>query len=138
MDGTRCRSGSAQPRPRRSRSHSTEPTCRRPNTYQLTVALLAAAGGRIEAVEITALTAGVFYARLALADGSAVDARPSDALNIAVLVDAPVRVDPEVVAAANNSPRRPAPGPSDHPAIAAEAMAALASLAHTADRGSGT
>ena len=70
--------------------------------------------------------------------GATVDARPSDALNIAVLVDAPVRVDPEVVAAANSSPRRPAPGPSDHPAIAAEAMAALASLVSTEDRRSGT
>jgi RNA polymerase sigma factor (sigma-70 family) len=110
----------------------------RPSTYQLTVALLAAAGGRIEAVEIVGLTAGVFYARLALADGSTVDARPSDALNIAVLVNAPVRVHPEVVTAANGSSRRPAPGPSDHPAIAAEAMAALAALVRTEHRGSGT
>ncbi|WP_433557587.1 bifunctional nuclease domain-containing protein [Pseudonocardia xinjiangensis] len=43
--------------------------------------------------------------------GPAVDARPSDALNIAVLVDAPVRVHPEVVTAANGSPGARRPGP---------------------------
>jgi bifunctional DNase/RNase len=104
-------------------------TLPRPNTYQLTVSLLAAAGGQVDAVEVAALTAGVFYARLLLADGSAVDARPSDALNIAVLVDAPVRVDPGVIRAAGESPRKILPGPSDHPAIAAEAVAAWRAVA---------
>jgi bifunctional DNase/RNase len=110
----------------------------RSSTYQLTVALLAAAGGRIEAVDVVGLTDGVFYARLALADGSAVDARPSDALNIAMLVDAPVRVDPSVIRAVSARPRSLPPGPSDHPVIAAEAMTALRSLLPAERSGSGS
>ena len=69
----------------------------RPLTYRFAAGLLAAAGGSLREVRITRLEEGTFYAE-AIVDGAAgqrsVDARPSDALTLALLVDAPVRVDP--------------------------------------------
>ena len=64
----------------------------RPQTYQFTAALLAASGARLREVRITALTNDVFYAQAVLASGTVVDARPSDALNLAAISDAPVYV----------------------------------------------
>lgn len=97
----------------------------RPSTHRLTVALLAAAGGRVAAVEVVDLVDGVFHARIVLADGSAVDARPSDAVNIAALTGAPIGVARSVVERARAGGRTLPPGPSDHAAIAAEMTAAL-------------
>src|SRR5579863_8273464 len=77
----------------------------RPMTYQLAANLLTAAGSRVTEVRITRLAEGVFYA-VVVVEGPGgvveVDARPSDALNLAVVSGAPVRVnaavlsDPEV------------------------------------------
>jgi bifunctional DNase/RNase len=64
----------------------------RPQTYQFTAALLAASGARLREVQITSLTDDVFYAQAVLASGTVVDARPSDALNLAAISDAPVYV----------------------------------------------
>jgi hypothetical protein len=64
----------------------------RPQTYQFTAALLAASGGRLREVRITSLTDDVFYAQAVLASGTVVDARPSDAVNLAAVSDAPVYV----------------------------------------------
>lgn len=97
----------------------------RPSTHRLTLALLTAAGGRIAAVAIVALTDGIFYAKLVLGDGTEVDARPSDALVIAGLAGAPIRVEQAVLDAARESPRQLPDGPSDHVDIAADAVAAL-------------
>jgi RNA polymerase sigma factor (sigma-70 family) len=72
----------------------------RPMTYQLAANLLTAAGSRLTEVRITRLVEGVFYAVVVVeAAGGAVevDARPSDALNLAVLSGAPVRVDAAVL-----------------------------------------
>jgi bifunctional DNase/RNase len=72
----------------------------RPLTYQLAANLLTAAGSRLTEVRITRLVAGVFYAVVVLeAPGGVVevDARPSDALNLAVLSGAPVRVDAAIL-----------------------------------------
>ncbi len=71
----------------------------RPMTYQLAANLLTAAGSRLTEVRITRLVEGVFYAVVVVeAPGGVVevDARPSDALNLAVLSGAPVRVDAAV------------------------------------------
>jgi RNA polymerase sigma factor (sigma-70 family) len=72
----------------------------RPMTYQLAANLLTAAGSRLTEVRITRLTEGVFYA-VVVVEGPGglveVDARPSDALNLAVVSGAPVRVDAAVL-----------------------------------------
>jgi RNA polymerase sigma factor (sigma-70 family) len=68
----------------------------RPMTYQLSAGLLAASGARVNEVRITHLAEGNFYAAI-LIDGPSgpaeVDARPSDALNLAIVCSAPIRVD---------------------------------------------
>ena len=72
----------------------------RPMTYQLAANLLTAARARLTEVRITRLVEGVFYAVVVVeAPGGVVevDARPSDALNLAVLSGAPIRVDAAVL-----------------------------------------
>jgi hypothetical protein len=64
----------------------------RPWTHQFAAALLGAAGGDVREVRIVALTDFTFYAQVVLADGTAVDARPSDALTLAVHLGAPICV----------------------------------------------
>lgn len=68
----------------------------RPGPYHFAAALLTAAGGQLREVRITELTEHTFYARAILTDGTAVDARPSDALTLAALTGAPIIVDPVV------------------------------------------
>jgi len=71
-----------------------------PRIYQLAANLLAAAGSRITEVRITRLAEGVFYAVAVVeAPGGAVevDARPSDAVNLAVRSGAPIRVDAAIL-----------------------------------------
>jgi bifunctional DNase/RNase len=72
----------------------------RPLTVDLSARLLEAAGGRIERVVVTRLEEQTFYAVVAVASGGEVrdvDARPSDALNLALRVDAPIYVDGAVL-----------------------------------------
>ena len=69
----------------------------RPQTYQFTAALLAASGDRLREVRITSLTDEVFYAQAVLASGTVVDARPSDAINLAAVSDAPVYMAAELL-----------------------------------------
>ena len=72
----------------------------RPMSYQLAANLIAAAGARLTEVRITRLVDGVYYAVAVVeAQGGVVevDARPSDALNLAVVTGAPVRVDAAVL-----------------------------------------
>jgi RNA polymerase sigma factor (sigma-70 family) len=72
----------------------------RPMTYQLAANLLAAAGSRLAEVRITRLVEGVFYAVVVVESPGGVvevDARPSDALNLAVVSGAPVRIDAGVL-----------------------------------------
>lgn len=67
----------------------------RPMTYQLAVSLVDALGGRLREVRLTSLTAGTFFAQLVLDAGGEelqVDARPSDALNLALITGAPIYV----------------------------------------------
>jgi RNA polymerase sigma factor (sigma-70 family) len=67
----------------------------RPLTYAFAAGLLEAAGGRLREVQIDRLVEETFYATVAV-DGPAgtriVDARPSDALNLALLTGVPIRV----------------------------------------------
>lgn len=72
----------------------------RPMTYQFTANLLNAASTRIREVRITRLIDNAFYAQLTLdAPGgpSKVDARPSDAVNLALLTGAPITVAADVL-----------------------------------------
>jgi RNA polymerase sigma factor (sigma-70 family) len=64
----------------------------RPGVYQFAAALLGATGGELREVRIVALTDSVFFAEAMLADGSVVDARPSDALTLALLTGARIQV----------------------------------------------
>lgn len=72
----------------------------RPMTYQFIVKLLSAANARVREVRITRLVAGTFYA-VVLLDGpggvAEVDARPSDAVNLAVVTEAPVMVGADLL-----------------------------------------
>jgi hypothetical protein len=79
----------------------------RPMTYQFTASLLAAAGSGLRLVRVTGMTDGVFYAQVVLRGGATVDARPSDALNLAAITGAPVQVAAELLALPA-SPRQPA------------------------------
>jgi hypothetical protein len=68
----------------------------RPFTYQLAASLVQAAGSHVREVRITRLTAGVFYASVIVGGPGGqqeVDARPSDAVNLALVTGAPIRID---------------------------------------------
>jgi RNA polymerase sigma factor (sigma-70 family) len=79
----------------------------RPLTFRFAAGLLAAIGAALREVRVTRLVEGTFYAE-AVVDGpggeGVVDARPSDALSLALLTDSPIRVDPAVLEIAEASP----------------------------------
>jgi len=68
----------------------------RPITYKLASSLVTAAGGSIKEIRITRLQPPVFYA-IVIVDGAEgqreVDARPSDAVNLALIASAPILID---------------------------------------------
>jgi uncharacterized protein len=98
----------------------------RPLGADLSVALVDALGGRLVEVRIDRLDGNTFYATVVL-DGprgpAEVDARPSDALNLALAVGAPVRVNlgvldraaAEADELADELPPLPAPGTEGSP-----------------------
>jgi RNA polymerase sigma factor (sigma-70 family) len=102
----------------------------RPFTYQLAAAMVTAAGSAVTEVRITRLVPPMFYAAVLVSapDGpKEVDARPSDAVNVALVSGAPIRIDASVFEAARQPPHD-----GDLPAdtigtaeIAAEAQRAL-------------
>jgi bifunctional DNase/RNase len=70
-------------------------------TFQLAANLVAAGGARIAEVRITRLAETTFYVVVFLETPQGlqqVDARPSDALNLAALVGAPITVDTNLLA----------------------------------------
>jgi RNA polymerase sigma factor (sigma-70 family) len=73
----------------------------RPLTYQMAAGLLRASGAGLTEARITRLTDGVFYAVLVV-DGPAgqreVDARPSDAITLASVLNAPIRAEAGLLA----------------------------------------
>jgi RNA polymerase sigma factor (sigma-70 family) len=72
----------------------------RPLTFDLMARLLELTGARVESVAINRVHESTYYATLRVGTGprtSEVDARPSDALNLAVRVGAPVFIAPEVL-----------------------------------------
>jgi bifunctional DNase/RNase len=104
--------------------------------YQFMSALLEATGGRLAEARVTRLGDGTFYA-VAVVDGPGgrheIDARPSDALNLALVAGAPILVDPEVLAATATDSGAELLGeaadyPDDTAAIVAEAQAHAAAI----------
>ncbi|MGB2951848.1 MAG: bifunctional nuclease domain-containing protein [Gaiellaceae bacterium] len=72
----------------------------RPLTFDLTAKLLELTGGRIERVVVSRLLEKTFYATVTVrTDGRSeeLDARPSDAINLAIRVAAPIYVAEEVM-----------------------------------------
>jgi RNA polymerase sigma factor (sigma-70 family) len=72
----------------------------RPLTFDLTARLLELTGGRIERAVVSRLAEKTFYATLAVRTADRLeelDARPSDAINLAVRLGAPIYVQEEVM-----------------------------------------
>ena len=72
----------------------------RPLTHDLIASLLQVLNATVERVEITELAGGTYYAMLCVERGGVrfdVDARPSDALAVAVRSDAPIYVAESVL-----------------------------------------
>ena len=107
----------------------------RPGAHALALSLVRACGRAPDRVRITRLDAAIFYAEVILDDGSAVDARPSDALILAVAAGLPVEIDPAVVAATRDGAPEPyaqdlASAPADGAALlAGEVRADIAARA---------
>jgi len=98
----------------------------RPFSYKLAAGLVEAAGSRITEVKITRLLESVFYACVVVQgpDGlREVDARPSDAVNLAVASGAPIRLNSELFSAAvvHDDGEKPSAYPVATADIAAEA-----------------
>jgi bifunctional DNase/RNase len=73
---------------------------RRPTTYQFVAALVQALGGRVRRVRIDRVVEETYIGAVEVKGPlgmQSVDARPSDALNLAALVQAPILVTPEVL-----------------------------------------
>ena len=73
----------------------------RPLTYELFKSVIEALGGEIEKIEISDLKEGTYYATIYIRTPSGevkeIDARPSDAINLALRTGAPIYVSDEVM-----------------------------------------
>jgi RNA polymerase sigma factor (sigma-70 family) len=99
----------------------------RPFPYKLAAGLVEAAGSQITEVKITRLLDSVFYACVVVqAPGGPreVDARPSDAVNLAAASDVPIRLNSELFSAAvvRDDGEKPSSYPVATADIAAEAQ----------------
>lgn len=100
----------------------------RPGTYAFAAGLLEAAAGTLDEVRINRLTDEVFYAeaRVTAAGRShVVDARPSDALNLALLMGRPVRVERAVLDLASATADATGEPPEGAARIASDAFARM-------------
>ncbi len=81
----------------------------RPMTHDLLAAILGALGAEIEKITVTGLKGDVYFAEISLrADGRvhAIDARPSDAIALAVRLDAPMFSAPALLKTLDGSDPR--------------------------------
>jgi bifunctional DNase/RNase len=80
----------------------------RPMTHDLLASLVDALGGKLTRIVTSDLKNNTFYAKLiferAVGDTVEVDARPSDAIALAVHLDAPIFVDESVIEAVLAAP----------------------------------
>lgn len=72
----------------------------RPLTHDLMIATFDALDAPLDHIEITDLQDGVYFAALHFSNGSVVDARPSDAIALALRANVQILVDPSVIAEA--------------------------------------
>lgn len=72
----------------------------RPLTHELLRSVLEAVGDNLDEVRIVAVHDGIFYAELVLGSGAVIDARPSDAIAVALRSGATILCDEEVLAEA--------------------------------------
>jgi uncharacterized protein len=87
----------------------------RPMTHDLTRNLVQHLNGELERIVITEIKDDTFYAVLWLKQGGeqiAVDARPSDAIALALRADCPIYVSEHVMASAKLNPNGAAEGPT--------------------------
>jgi RNA polymerase sigma factor (sigma-70 family) len=75
----------------------------RPGPYHFAAALLGAAGTGLREVRISRLVDAIFYAEVVLTNDSTIDARPSDALTLAVIEGVPIYADSAVLAVARRT-----------------------------------
>jgi bifunctional DNase/RNase len=97
----------------------------RPLTHQLAYAAIQALGAELSRVDIVDLRNNTFFARLVLRarDGeppAVVDARPSDALALALRARCPVRVAEHVLESVRRDASGPDPSPPAEPPTAPE------------------
>jgi uncharacterized protein len=88
----------------------------RPMTHDLTARLLEVVGARVEQVTVKSLHENTFYATIGVRVGGRVhdvDARPSDAITLALRMNAPIFVAPELFAHARVSFLTPEGGPPE-------------------------
>ncbi|MFP5221780.1 MAG: bifunctional nuclease family protein [Acidobacteriota bacterium] len=72
----------------------------RPMTHDLLLSTIGLMGGTVKAVSVTHLTEGTFYAAVSVEQGDKtlqIDARPSDAVALALRAGASIMVDPTVI-----------------------------------------
>jgi bifunctional DNase/RNase len=82
-------------------------TPERPITHDLMANIFSEMGAKVTSVEVSSLTSDVFYARIFMAvDGRNmdIDARPSDAIALAVRAEVPILVADEVLERAGVTP----------------------------------
>ncbi len=75
-------------------------TLTRPLTHELLVTTIVTLGGQIDAVEIYITEEGALYASIIIQQGTqchTIDARPSDALALALRATVPIKVHPQVL-----------------------------------------
>jgi RNA polymerase sigma factor (sigma-70 family) len=101
----------------------------RPSTHTLALALTAASGRSVDRIRITRLEGNTFYAEVILDDGAVVDARPSDALVLALGAGAAIEIRQDVLDATAAEP--PDAYADD---LAAEPIGDAATLAEDVER----
>lgn len=69
----------------------------RPQTHDLVMTLFDATGLSLDEVRVTRLEAGTFHAELVLSSGVQIDARPSDAIALALRAHCPVLCEDTVI-----------------------------------------
>ena len=114
----------------------------RPLPYDLMLAIIGDLGGAVDRVLVAALAEGVFYARIVirLADRSLeIDARPSDAIALAVRSRVPILVDEAVMAEAGvalegtGAPEAETPGAEPAAPVDDERLSAFREFVDTLD-----
>lgn len=89
----------------------------RPMTHDLLLSVIETMGGQVRAVSVTGLVDGTFFAVISVQQGEntlEIDARPSDAVALALRSGASILVDPKVIEALSEAKPKPAaPGDGD-------------------------